>query len=89
MAKLFFLLILLLLSCSNDYNNEFEANQNYKLPDYVDYNHIKPILSDRCFICHGPDQIQKRNLRLDLNHTSNSVQNTIKKNIIIPGNAKK
>ena len=88
MAKLFFLLILL-LSCSNDYNNEFEANQNYKLPDYVDYNfHIKPILSDRCFICHGPDQgSRKGNLRLDLNHTSNSVQNTIK-NIIIPGNAK-
>ena len=80
MAKLFFLLILL-LSCSNDYNNEFEANQNYKLPDYVDYNfHIKPILSDRCFICHGPDQgSRKGNLRLDLNHTSNSVQNTIKK----------
>ena len=33
--------------------------------------------------------IQKRgNLRLDLNHTSNSVQNTIKKNIIIHGNAR-
>ena len=26
------------------------------LPDVVDYNfHVKPILSDRCYACHGPD----------------------------------
>ncbi|MEN9949792.1 MAG: hypothetical protein RLY85_544, partial [Bacteroidota bacterium] len=32
-----------------------------------DYNqHIKPILSDKCFACHGPDQAkQKAGLRLD------------------------
>ncbi len=38
-----------------------------KLPDVVDFNwHIRPILSDRCFACHGPD-VKKRegNLRLD------------------------
>ncbi len=30
-----------------------------KLPDQVDFNyHIKPILSDRCFVCHGPDRAQ-------------------------------
>lgn len=35
--------------------------------DSVDYNlHIRPILSDRCFICHGPDAAQRKaNLRLD------------------------
>ncbi|MEL6484573.1 MAG: DUF1549 domain-containing protein, partial [Bacteroidota bacterium] len=28
-----------------------------QLPDSVDYSfHIKPILSDRCFACHGPDK---------------------------------
>jgi hypothetical protein len=38
------------------------------LPEYVDYNfHIKPILSDRCYTCHGPDaQTRKAGLRLDI-----------------------
>jgi Protein of unknown function (DUF1553)/Protein of unknown function (DUF1549)/Planctomycete cytochrome C len=33
----------------------------------IDYNyHIRPILSDRCFACHGPDaNKRKANLRLD------------------------
>ncbi len=37
------------------------------VPDTVDYNfHVKPILSDRCFACHGPDdKARKAGLRLD------------------------
>lgn len=37
------------------------------LPPELDYNiHVKPILSDKCFACHGPDQAkQKAGLRLD------------------------
>lgn len=40
---------------------------SHKLPDVVDYNfHIKPILSDNCYTCHGPDaNKRKAGLRLD------------------------
>ena len=39
-----------------------------KLPEKLDYNiHVKPILSDKCFACHGNDKAkQKANLRLDI-----------------------
>lgn len=42
--------------------------QTSKLPDEVDYNfHIRPILSDKCFTCHGPDANKREaGLRLDI-----------------------
>ena len=38
------------------------------IPEVIDYNfHVRPILSDNCFVCHGPDaKKQKANLRLDI-----------------------
>lgn len=38
------------------------------VPDDIDYNvDVKPILSDKCFACHGPDaKKQKAGLRLDI-----------------------
>ncbi|NND08433.1 MAG: DUF1553 domain-containing protein [Saprospiraceae bacterium] len=38
------------------------------IPKEIDYNqHVRPILSDRCFFCHGPDQNKlEAGLRLDI-----------------------
>ena len=38
------------------------------IPDEIDYNfHIRPILADNCFACHGPDaKKRKAGLRLDI-----------------------
>jgi hypothetical protein len=48
-------LILLVVSCRSDY--EVDEMVAARLPETVDFNfHIKPILSDRCFSCHGPDR---------------------------------
>jgi hypothetical protein len=39
------------------------------VPEKVDFNfHVKPILSDRCYYCHGPDdKTREAKLRLDRN----------------------
>jgi hypothetical protein len=51
------------LSCMH--SNSTGAN---KMPDQVSYNfHIRPILSDKCFKCHGPDKNKmEAGLRLDI-----------------------
>jgi hypothetical protein len=45
------------------------------LPEQVDFNfHVKPILSDRCFACHGPDaNARMAELRLDTEEGIRSV----------------
>lgn len=45
-------------SCDNTSNSLAEGGDaGYKVPDSVDFTfHVKPILSDRCFTCHGPDE---------------------------------
>ncbi|MES2647741.1 MAG: PSD1 and planctomycete cytochrome C domain-containing protein [Bacteroidota bacterium] len=56
------LLICLFLSCKQ------QAGNGESLPGSVSYNfHIRPILSDKCFKCHGPDANKREaELRLDI-----------------------
>lgn len=58
---------LLLHSCSPDLPEDVAIAYN-DLPHQLDYNlHVKPILSDKCFACHGPDPgKRKAELRLDI-----------------------
>lgn len=39
-----------------------------QVPDNISYNfHVRPILSDKCFVCHGPDANKREaGLRLDI-----------------------
>jgi len=53
-------LFLFIWGCGNG-KNEYAGRSNgaslKQIPDSVDFSfHIKPILSDRCFACHGPDK---------------------------------
>ena len=47
--------------------NASPSDTAQRIPDVVDFNfHIRPIISDRCFKCHGPDaNKRKAELRLD------------------------
>ena len=74
MKKTFLLTSILLLagfsafwvSCSSS-SGKVELVDGKPIPETVDFNfHVKPILSDRCFACHGPDEAKRgAGLRLD------------------------
>ena len=71
----FILIILLKYFSSDKFNKDYIDNSNadYEIinvsnvPETIDFNfHVNPILSDKCFACHGPDDKQRKaNLRLD------------------------
>jgi hypothetical protein len=69
--------------------NPKSSSETASLPKTVDYNfHIRPIFSDRCFKCHGPDAAQRKaNLRLD---TEAGLYAALKDDpnahVIVPGN---
>ena len=58
------LLCILCLGCNTKLSDEVDEAYT-ELPEVVDFNfHIRPILSDRCFHCHGPDEnARKANLK--------------------------
>jgi len=81
----FFVSGIFLTSCQK--NNSLAFNQ-----DSVDYNiHIRPILSDRCFKCHGPDANQRKsNLRLDTREGAlAALKDNPNAHVIVPGNPDK
>jgi len=49
-------------------NTTIKTSQDILTYDLVDFNYdVKPILSDKCYACHGPDdKARQSNLRLDI-----------------------
>jgi len=90
MASMLLLLVILGDACVSSHNSGNSLLQG-KLPDKVDFNfHVKPILSDRCFSCHGPDErSRKAGLRLDLEETAFASLSSGKGKVIHPNNPSK
>ncbi|MEI6582700.1 MAG: PSD1 and planctomycete cytochrome C domain-containing protein [Chitinophagia bacterium] len=90
MKKIMWLLLLgagisvaLLNACSN------AAMYDNAIPDVVSYNYdVRPILSDKCFNCHGPDaQKREAGLRLDIaSEAFKALQEHPQKHALVPGN---
>lgn len=63
LAAILFIALVVLKSCQQKETVLSESNESLAadsesqyVPDQVDFNlHIRPLLSDRCFVCHGPD----------------------------------
>lgn len=55
-TNLSFFLAVCIFSCNSDLPPDIQLAYE-ALPEKIDFNiHVKPILSDKCFACHGPDK---------------------------------
>ena len=83
----FLLVVLILFGCGNRLPDDIQTTYN-NLPEIIDFNfQVKPILSDKCFACHGPDQESlQADLRLDLRDNALLVKESGEV-AIVPGNS--
>ncbi|WP_400263546.1 PSD1 and planctomycete cytochrome C domain-containing protein [Sphingobacterium sp. SG20118] len=58
-------LVYMIQACNRPFANQ---DSEETIPDSISYNfHVRPILSDKCFACHGPDANKRdADLRLDI-----------------------
>lgn len=74
---------------SSDQSDGYFAISEQKVPDVVSFNfHVKPILSDKCFLCHGPDSgTREAGLRFDIEEVALGALGELKDHYaIVPGN---
>lgn len=72
-------------ACHNASESSVAAEE---IPDVVSYNfNIRPILSDKCFKCHGPDANKRQaNLRLDIPESAYAaLKDEPDKHALVPG----
>jgi len=92
LGSLFFIIITISQqACGPDLPDEV-ARAYEELPKKLDFNiHVKPILSDKCFACHGPDKVKiEAGLQLHASQTAFAeLPENEGKYAIVPGSLQK
>ncbi|MBX2815906.1 MAG: DUF1549 domain-containing protein, partial [Saprospiraceae bacterium] len=83
---LLWVLISLVFACSSEQNLR-DVVDDQSLPEHPSFNFdIRPILSNNCYLCHGPDiSTREANLRLDLEEGLTAELGDGRQ-VIVPGN---